>query len=68
MEDDILRKLADLGLSSVKEEILKDIFGSKARKEKSIIDSESTHEFLASVESFSVKWDNMERNIFSREP
>lgn len=61
MEDDTLRKLADLGLSSVKEEI----FGSEASKGKSIIDSESTHKFLASRESFSVKWDNMERNIFA---
>lgn len=54
MEDDILQKLADLGLSLVKEEILKDILGSEARKEKGIIDSESTHEFLLNVESLSV--------------
>jgi len=39
----------------LKEEILKDIFGSEARKEKGIIDNESTHEFLASVESLSLK-------------
>ena len=47
--------VADLGLSLLKEEILKDSFGSEARKEKGIIDSESTHEFLASVESLSLK-------------
>lgn len=47
--------VADLGLSLLKEEILKDIFGSEARKEKGIIDNESTHEFLASVESLSLK-------------
>ena len=34
---------------------LKDIFGSEARKEKGIIDNESTHEFLASVKSLSLK-------------
>ena len=34
---------------------LKDIFGSEARKEKGIIDNEGTYEFLASVESLSLK-------------
>ena len=51
VEDDISRKIADLGLPSIKREILDDIFGSEQKKEKGIIDSESAEEFMVKVES-----------------
>lgn len=52
VEDDITRKIADLGLSAVRKEILEDILGSDGKLEKRIIDSESGEEFLAKVEAY----------------
>ena len=39
VEDDISRKIDDLGLKDIKNEVLLDIFGSDKRKEKGIVDS-----------------------------
>ena len=63
VEDDIARKIADLGLTSIKFDILQDIFGDECKKERGIIDSETTDEFLAKVESVSNKWDKVEEDI-----
>lgn len=68
VEDDITRKIADLGLSAVRKEILEDIFGSDSKLEKGIIDSESGEEFLAKVESVSAKWDKLEEDITKEDP
>ena len=67
VEDDITRKIADLGLTSIKNEILEDIFGNEVKKEKGIIDSESTDEFMAKVESVSSKWEELEEHL-GKEP
>ena len=68
VEDDIVRKIADLGLTSVRKEILEDIFGNDFNKEKGIIDSESPEEFVAKVESISSKWDKLEEDITGKDP
>ena len=68
LEDDITRKIADLGLSAVRKEGLEDIFGSDSKLEKGIIDSESGEEFLAKVESVSTKYDKLEEDITKKEP
>ena len=68
LEDDITRKIADLGLSAVQKEILEDIFGSDTKLEKGIIDSESGEDFLAKVESVSAKWDKLEEDITKKDP
>ena len=67
VEDDITRKIANLGLTSIKNEILEDIFGNEVKKEKGIIDSESTDEFMAKVESVSSKWEKLEEHL-GKEP
>ena len=67
VEDNITRKIADLGLTSIKNEILEDIFGNEVKKEKGIIDSESTDEFMAKVESVSSKWEELEEHL-GKEP
>ncbi|KAK3704120.1 hypothetical protein QZH41_006809 [Actinostola sp. cb2023] len=61
VEDDITRKLSDIGLSDIKSEILTDIFGSEKNKEKGIIDSTCEDEFLAKLISATEKWDMLER-------
>ena len=67
VEDDITRKIADLRLTSIKNEILEDIFGNEVKKEKGIINSESTDEFMAKVESVSSKWEELEEHL-GKEP
>ena len=67
MEDDITKKVADLGLSAVRKEILEDIFGSDSKLEKGIINSESGKEFLMKVENVSAKWDKLEEDIMHQE-
>lgn len=67
MEDDIIRKIVDLGLSVVWKEIFEDIFGSDSKLEKGIIDSESGEEFLVKVESVLVKWDKLEEDIIKKD-
>ena len=68
MEDDITRKIADLGLSAVRKKILEDTFGSDSKLEKGIINSESGEEFLAKVESISAKWDKLVEDITKKDP
>ena len=63
-----MRKIADLGLNSVKSEILQDIFGDGRGKENGIIDSETVYEFMAKVESVSNKWDKMEEDVTGKSP
>ena len=63
-----MRKIADLGLNSVKSEILQDIFGGERRREKGIINSETAYEFMAKVESVSNKWDKMEEDVTGKSP
>ena len=63
VQDDILRKLSDLGNGTMKDEVLKDIFGSDRNKEKGIVDCSSQDEFLAKVIAASDKWDDLERSI-----
>ena len=64
VEDDITRKIVDLGSSAVR----KEIFGSDSKLEKGIIDSESGEELLAKVESISAKWDKLEEDITKKDP
>lgn len=51
VEDDITRKIADLGLTFIKYELLQHVFGDQQKKERGIINSETTEEFLAKVDS-----------------
>lgn len=62
VEDNIMEKIADLGLNSIKCELLQDVFGDEQKKERGIINSDTTEEFLAKVESVSSKWDKIERD------
>jgi len=62
VEDNIMEKIADLGLNSIKCELLQDVFGDERKKERGIINSDTTEEFLAKVESVSSKWDKIERD------
>lgn len=55
---------ADLG--SLKASILTDIFGSKATKEKHLMDSYARHDFLQSVDAPYYKWDTQEKGIGPR--
>ena len=55
---------ADLG--SLKASILTDIFGSKATKEKRLMDSYARHDFLQSVDALYYKWDTQEKGIGPR--
>lgn len=69
MEDNISRKIDDLGLKDMKKEVLLDIFGSDKSKEKGIIDSLDKDEFVAKVDSLVEKWKSMEKGIFpGKEP
>ena len=69
VEDDISRKLADLGLNDMKMEVLKDIFGSEKEREKGIVDSISDDEFVAKVISVADKWERLEKGIHpAKEP
>lgn len=69
IEDDIIRKLTDLGLNEMKLEVLKDIFGSDKEKEKGIVDSSCEDEFVAKVNSVAEKWEGLERCLHSgKEP
>ena len=68
VEDDITRKIANLGLSAVRKEILEAIFGSDSKQEKGIIDSESGKEFLKKVESISARWEELEEDITKKNP
>ena len=62
VEDDISRKLSDLGSGAMKDEVLKDIFGDDKNKEKGIVDSMSQDEFLAKVIAVTEKWDVLEKS------
>ena len=62
VEDDISRKLCDLGSGAMKDEVLKDIFGDDKNKEKGIVDSMSQDEFLAKVIAVTEKWDVLEKS------
>ena len=64
VEDDISRKIDDLGLKDMKKEVLMDIFGCDKSKEKGIIDSLDEDEFVAKVDSLVEKWKSMEKGIF----
>ena len=69
VEDDISRKLTDLGNGAMKDEVLKDIFGNDKNKEKGIVDSMSQDEFLAKVIAVTEKWDALEKSNHSdKEP
>ena len=59
VEDDIARKLVDLGMKDEKTEILADIFGCEKTHQKGLIDSTSEDEFLAKVRSVTEKWDTL---------
>ena len=50
-------------LTSIKNKILEDIFGNEVKKEKGVIDSESTDEFMAKVEGVSSKWEELEEHL-----
>lgn len=62
VEDNIMEKITDLGLNSIKCELLQDVFGDEWKKERGIIDSDTTEEFLAIVESVPSKWNKIERD------
>lgn len=64
MEDDTSRKIDDLGLKDIKNEVLLDIFGSDKCKEKGIVDSLDEEEFIAKVNSLVEKRKSMEKVIF----
>jgi len=49
VEDDVSRKLANLGLNDVKMEVLKNIFGSDREREEGIVDNISGDEFVTNV-------------------
>ena len=59
VEDDIARKLVDLGLNDETSEILADIFGCEKTRQKGLIDCRSKEEFLAKVLSVTEKWDTL---------
>lgn len=61
VEDDIARKLVELGMKDEKDEILMDIFGSERNQQKGLIDSTSEDEYFAKVISVTEKWDTLER-------
>ena len=64
-----MRKLSDLGNGAMKDEMVKDIFGSDRNKEKGIVDCSSQDEFVAKVIAVSDKWDDFERSIHpAKEP
>ena len=67
MKEDISRKVDDLGLKDMKNEVLLDIFGSDKSKEKGTVDSLDEDEFVAKVDSLVEKWKSMEKGIFPRE-
>ena len=60
VQDDIIRKLSDMGLNDMKMEVLKDIFGSDKDKDKSIVDSTEEDEFVAKVSSRAGQWDGID--------
>lgn len=68
VKDNVMWKIADLGLTSIKCELLKDIFGDERKKERGIIDSETTEEFLAKMESVCNKWDKIEGDVTGKTP
>lgn len=69
VEDNISRKLSNLGNSAMKNEVLRDIFGDERNKEKGIVDSTSRDEFLAKVIAVTEKWDFPEKcNYPDKEP
>ena len=47
-------------MTSIKCELLRDVSGNERKKERGIVDSKITEEFLAKVESISSKWDEIE--------
>ena len=63
VEDDITRKLNDLGLNGMKMEVLKDIFGSDKDQEKGIVDSTCEDEFVAKVINAADKWERLEQSL-----
>ena len=69
VEDDIGRKISDLGLKDMKMEVLKDIFGCDKNQEKGIVDSADEEEFVAKVNSVVDKWDHLEKSLHpAKEP
>jgi len=63
IEDDITRKLNDLGLNEMKMEVLKDIFGSDKDQEKCSVDSTCEDEFVAKVINAADKWERLEQSL-----
>ena len=70
VEDDIGRKISDLGLKDMTMEVLKDIFGCDKNQEKGIVDSADEEEFVAKVNSVVDKlWDHLEKSLHpAKEP
>ena len=60
VEDDVARKLIELGMTDAKEDILADIFGDEKTQQKGLIDSTSGDEYFAKVLSVTEKWDTVE--------
>lgn len=67
VEDDISRKLTDLGKGAMKYEVLKDIFGNNKNKERGIVDSTSQDNFLAKVIVVTERWDALDKSNHSDE-
>lgn len=64
VEQDIQRKLGDLGVDQACERIfMDDIFGSKARKELGLINSSCATDFDALLESFYPVWRKREMDV-----
>ena len=61
VEDDVIRKLAELGVvGPAREEILKDIFGNEKEKVLGLIDSESEESFDDKLLALIAEWDKRE--------
>ena len=55
-----------MGIRILKVTILTEIFGSKAKKEKGLMDSYSRNDFGQSVDALSYKWDTQEKGVGPR--
>ena len=63
VEDDVMRKLTDLSLGTLKDTIVADIFGCDARMEKGLADSCSRDDFLSKADEVYAKWDTLEKEV-----
>lgn len=69
VENEISRKMSDLGLNNMKMEVLKDVFGCNKYQEKDIVDSADEEEFVVNVNSVVDKWDSLEKCLYpGKEP